>query len=545
MLSVLLMLVGVLLLLLPGVVAWRRMFPENAAEECTALGSALGLAVAVYLAYVTAIVSITWFWPIWLVLCVGTLLIGRFSKWKEFRPSATVVLILALVAASQFFVVSLHRLPGGWDPSFHCLLAKKILLTGRLISDWTPFAPATLNDPLGSHLLLVQLSRISRLPIHTVFKLLMPALSVLSTLAVFALTLRTFGSKNAALYSAIAYGLWVFGGNVDYLRWGGLPNQLAMIFAIAIVSLIVRCSEGKHSAILIGVFFAAICLTHHHVMIACGAMLAALFLYFWITKDSRRWTILQSFAISFVIAVFFLVPYAAKALNLKHTDVLRFYEPPIGLHTLADSGPVALVIGIVGAILAFRSRRRTSPESVLSVCCGTLLLLYIVCDPIYRLISILRFHESFVAFTPSRFLNDLSYLLAVFAGYALYRLQQQTSRPTRQIIVVALALALLNVPQWMVLRENRMPEGRWQAYEWIGANTPDDSFIATAEAWAPYATWRRTLKAPLPVSEPTPVSNTPQEAKDIFAVNDPYRHPQGIVVWKNADGWTVSKLTTP
>ena len=545
MLPVVLMFGGLVLLLVPGVAAWRRIFPENSAEECLALGGALGLSLAVYLAYVTAIVSITWFWPIWGVLCAITLLVGRSLNWKDFRPEASVIVVLGLVAASQFFVVSLHRLPGGWDPSFHCLLAKKILLTGKLISDWEPFARATLNYPLGSHLLLAQLSRISGLPVHTVFKLLMPALSVLSTVAIYALTLRTFGSRDAALYSAIAYGLWVFGGNVDYLRWGGLPNQLAMIFTVAIISLIARSSEGKKSAILIGVFFAAVCLTHHHVMIACGAMLAALPVYFVITKDTRRWTILRSFAITAVIAAFFLIPYSAKAFTLAHTEVLRFYEPPVGLHTLPDSGPVALVIGIVGAILAFRTRRRNSPESVLFVGCGSLLLLFIVCDPIYRLISIVRFHESFVAFTPSRFLSDLSYLISVFAGYALYRLQQQTGRRSGQITALALALALLNVPQWMVFRENRVPEGRWQAYEWIAANTPNDSFIATREPWAPYATWRRTIEAPLPISEPTVESNIPQRTTNVFAVNDPYRAPQGIVVWKNAEGWTVAKLTTP
>ena len=34
-------------------------------------------------------------------------------------------------------------------------------------------------------------------------------------------------------YSALAYGMWAVYGSIDYYRWGGLPNAIAMAFGFA------------------------------------------------------------------------------------------------------------------------------------------------------------------------------------------------------------------------------------------------------------------------------------------------------------------------
>ena len=40
-----------------------------------------------------------------------------------------------------------------------------------------------------------------------------------------------------ALYSAAIYGLWAWFGSIDYFRWGGLPNELAMLLFITMLSI--------------------------------------------------------------------------------------------------------------------------------------------------------------------------------------------------------------------------------------------------------------------------------------------------------------------
>ena len=62
--------------------------------------------------------------------------------------------------------------------------------------------------------------------------------------------------------------------------------------------------------------------------------------------------------------------------------------------------------------------------------------------------SALGYGEDYVAFTPSRFLSDLAPFLAVFAGYALYRIQARLRLPAWAEIVFLLALASSNYPTW-------------------------------------------------------------------------------------------------
>src|SRR3954466_13665114 len=103
MISHLLMVGGLLLFVLPGVIVWRHLFPTDAAEECWGMGAALGVALSIYLAYVSAFASVKWFWPIWGAVVVLTLFGCRKSLLGLPRPSIPLVLILASVTALQLF----------------------------------------------------------------------------------------------------------------------------------------------------------------------------------------------------------------------------------------------------------------------------------------------------------------------------------------------------------------------------------------------------------------------------------------------------------
>src|SRR5208282_3184208 len=83
-------------------------------------------------------------------------------------------LVILLVGVTRFAALLPQTFPRGWDPSFHMILAEKIRLTHHAIDDWSPFETAELNYPTGSHVLIVLISSLSKLPLQIVFKDLIP-----------------------------------------------------------------------------------------------------------------------------------------------------------------------------------------------------------------------------------------------------------------------------------------------------------------------------------------------------------------------------------
>ena len=50
--------------------------------------------------------------------------------------------------------------------------------------------------------------------------------------------IRLLGSIQAAIY-----GLWAWFGSIDYFRWGGLPNELAMLLFLTML-----CAGDRRAA---------------------------------------------------------------------------------------------------------------------------------------------------------------------------------------------------------------------------------------------------------------------------------------------------------
>jgi hypothetical protein len=595
---------GLLLVVFPGIYCWTVLFPNDSAAQRLAWGSVLGLAAAVYVAYVCAFADLRWFYAVWPALLIS---VGSFAWWHTQRrlslrdlnetalgsvmrlssvsgesreaessrpatlstghgagfstglaasPNAALALLLLMIVVLQTVAVMNQSVPSGWDPSFHLLLAKKIALSDHLIRDWQPFESAALNYPLGSHFLIVLFARFSGLPLPRVFQFLMVTFSMLSALAVYALASEYFASEIVGLYAAIAYGFWAWYGSTDYLRWGGLPNQLGMLLGLGILGLVVRAGEQRKGTVLMAVLFTSVCLTHHHVMFTMGSILIVLALFFLATNDSERRyrTIFFALAMSAVAAAFFLFPYALKAASLSQTSVFHIDDDHRWLD-FTGLGLGLVAFALAGAALDYF--RKETRSHVFHCVSATLLLLYLLFGPVYYFYQVKMTGEGFVAFTPSRFTTDLVYFLSLFAGYCLYRLQKFLGWSAPTMVAIALALAFVNRGGWEHLLAPDRASGRFAAYGWVADHTPANSILMTTDPWACYAAWRRTLGTPMPASEPSVppriseranlellAGRSPKELRGIqlLAVFGPGDRSKGRLLWSNPDGWEVTEV---
>jgi hypothetical protein len=164
------------LFILPGLLIVLVLYKGRSWEEVVLRGPGVGFATAIVLAFALSYFHLALFLFAWMVLSVVLLLLVRKSSVQ--RPTwasldvynAWLIVLLGIVLTVRLAATRWEVLPLGWDSSFHLILAKKILLTHGMISDWLPFENARLNYPVGSHVLLAEFSFLTGLPIHTVFK---------------------------------------------------------------------------------------------------------------------------------------------------------------------------------------------------------------------------------------------------------------------------------------------------------------------------------------------------------------------------------------
>lgn len=562
MLDVVSFLAGVALLAIPGVCLWRVLFPRDAPIECWTWGATTGLALAVLAAFYLAHLRLWLFWPVWLALAalaVGLAWSRRSSSAQtgHERAELWLALLLVVVAVSRFAPVFLRDTPPGWDPSFHLILIRKLALTDRIVRDWTPFESVPLNYPLGSHLLVAVLARLTRLPLPRAFQLLIPALGVISTAQVYALAQRVFRRPELSLYAALAYGAWAFAGSIGYYTWGGLPNQLGVMFLLGLLAVAVDSQWDRRSTAPAAVLLAAIFVTHHHVLLVAVAAIVATVVHWLTTSTDEAWKKTRGLVLAAgtgaALAFPYLIPHILRAAEIRDTGVLRFTEPHSFASILVEMGIVVVGCGTAGIIVCRHHERKQA--GVLLAVASALLLLYVLFGPLYRAYSLHRWGHEYVAFTPSRFLTDLACFLSIFAGYAVYRAADHFRLRPGVVLTVGLLVALTNVPLWMEVFAREPQAERRQAYAWIEQHTPADAIVLTQDEWAPYATWRRTPSTPLPVSEPRTANNAARDAADALALGRSPNvavvvkvvapggvAPRGTVLWKTPAGWSVVQL---
>src|SRR5262249_30283698 len=149
--------------------------------------------------------------------------------------------------------------------------------------------------------------------LHIVFKLLIPFLGAVGTAQIYLFCRRIIDVEEVCIFSSLAYGMWAAYGSLDYSRWGGLPNCLAMVFVMALLTLLIEESWSHRSTILLALLFAATFLTHHHVMVTAGCVLVVLAVFFLVRGSKAKFTgIGIGLTGSVLLGCFYIVPYALK-----------------------------------------------------------------------------------------------------------------------------------------------------------------------------------------------------------------------------------------
>jgi hypothetical protein len=556
-------LTGILLILIPGIcLAQYFSLGNNLLERCTN-GSSLGLAVAVYLACAISHLDLRLFYPLW--ACLGVVAIALWIKSNsrtqpnlDSSSQIWMLVVLAIVALSRFALALPQQLPpGALDPTFHLLLIKKIQIAHHSIDDWLPFADMKLNYPTGSHTLVVVLAAFCRLPLHTTFKDLIPFLGILSTAQIFVFTRKAMGNPSVALYSAAAYGLWAWYGSIDYFRWGGLPNDLAMLLFIAMLSL--WLDRPKRPALVaMAVLYASTILSHHHVMVVSGAILLLLIL--WQMFRDRAGASWQSLALptaaAILLNIFFLLPYAMRIGSFNSTGMAAAGEDLMSLSRLPYYLGYALTLfALLGIILCIMHRVSCPP--VIAIPSFALAVMFIFGEDLFPMALRLLHHQAFTFFTPSRFLGDLNYFLPIFAGMAIGFIRQRLGMPLWITMLLLFAATLADWNQWKFNYEVvTVPPQFIRACQWIQQNTPPTTIVNNNQRWTSYLCWRRSAGTQFPVSEPAmnyhPISDRiplivsgqiPPDSPNmlIVAISDKPADPNFPVLWKDPSGLVVIK----
>jgi hypothetical protein len=522
-LHVLILICTTLLFVIPGLLIIALLYEGRSWQEIFLRGPSVGFAAAIFLAFALSYIDLALFWFTWASISLALLVsVGRRQLRRPSLASLDVhtgwlIILLCLVMVTRLAPAHWQLMPPGWDSSFHLLLAKKILLTHGMIFDWQPFETSRLNYPVGGHVLLAQFALLTGLPIHTVFKFLIPLFGVITTAQIYFYALRISSRREIALYSATAYGLLAVMGSIDYYRWGGLPNLVGMSFLLECLIVTTEQKPTHKDSVLLGVIFTALFFTHHHVMVTAGVVLAALFGYYVFLGGERQRAkiIFEGLLISLIIGSFYIVPYVLRASTLGSTSVLTFHEMYYSVEFIFDSLGYGFSAMAVLGVAAYTARslldaeeRKFHPSFL--VAAGTIAILFIAFGYVYRGISLALFGLDYVAFTPSRFLTDLVYFLAVFAGYAAWLVQRclpmRASVGASVAMVSLFLLAYTNHDAWHQLYEPNMSQDSYLALDWISKNTPEKTIILNNNSFAAYVSWRRTLSSPMPISEPQPQS---------------------------------------
>ena len=502
-----------LILLVPGIWLARGLsLGQNFLERC-ATGCSLGLALAAIVGSIVGHFDLRAFAFVWAavaLLCFGVWLKGLRRKVAggELATQIWMALVLLAVGLIQFAIALPRVLPAGFfDPRFHLILARQIQLTHHVIDRW-PFVGIGLNYPTGSHVLIVLLSNISGLAVHTVFKDMIPLLGVLTTAQIYVLARRISGDSRLGLCSAGIYGLWAWDGSLDYFRWGGLPNQLAMLLFIAMLSEWPGAGfrAGRHAQIFVmAVCCAGVILVHHHVMVVTAIILAAMI--GWRMARGEEWKSLAIAGLGAVIIdAFFLVKYVGRIRGFGSTGIFDSGEPGLPLASIPKTlGYVLTGFAVVGILLCVL--KKTPRYGVVIVASSALVVMFVLGEYLIPVIVGQYRPMAGTFFTPSRFLADLNYFLPIFAASSLLCLQRRLRGAAILPFIVVLIGPLTDWANWRGMGNLFEPPRPFlAACQWIGEHTPPNAIVDDSDGWTrtwtTYLCWREGSVVPMPISEP-------------------------------------------
>jgi hypothetical protein len=522
-------------------VAWRRLGGCSVLERLS-IGAALGTAVNLAGAYWLGIVSLG-LWPVWwglqglVALTAGWRVreLGAATAARARQPAAgtvrAVVFVLSL-AGLHLYALHFSVLPRGVDASFHCTVAQHLLERDRVTSDLWPLEPIGLNYSLGSHVWVAVCARWTGLDVHTVFRHCFFATVLGGSAVVGAWSGLLFGPR-AASWGAFAFAFASFEASWRPYLWGGLPSAMAMWLALAALGAIVWLSPrvGLWAG---GVLLGAMTLAHHHTWVACYGALTMLVLAQWVRRLAGpvpARSLVQAMALGLLVAAVYVGPLAGRAASIGETSVGRYlesFEWP-WMHVL-HWGPAIVWAAVAGAVRPVVEAARPARRLLVWLAC-IWLGAFLVLNYLVRMLAQRYLGAEYTPFTPSRFLFDTQFVLAVFAGGGLDGAADWLGRfgkVPRWLLVAAVAVALLAqmVPLWAdcawtelgssarrtLLGESsppRPPVVPMDEYlgsgRWARDHLPANALVvgAPGQYWLTYLCRRESTSMFLPISEPT------------------------------------------
>jgi hypothetical protein len=317
---------------------------------------------------------------------------------------------------------------------------------------------------------------------------------------------RLFGSPAHGAAGAFVFVFGSFQASLFPYTWGGLPSVLSMWLALAGL-FVVSFVPGRVAVATAALLWGGVALTHHHAMVAIlgGLGLTGLWLFRRRQRRESGGRLLLALAGAGVVAVGFVVPLALRVTRLHETGVTAYSEGFSWPWEHAWSwGPGLVVVAGVG--LCLRGPDESRGERGLLIGLGSFwLAAFVALDYGGRLVSqLLGRVEPATPFTPSRFMLDLQFLLAIFGGAGLVAILRRI-RPAPLGVLVLAAIAGWSVwrmqPRWRPVPQDAfVPIGRV-----IREKLPADAFVLVAgpqDHWLTYVCHRETPALFIPISEP-------------------------------------------
>jgi hypothetical protein len=497
-----------------------RRLPDRSIVGRLAIGVTLGFSLFVVEAWYVGLWSLDWLVGLWVGHYVVATWLGRRSANNpasvhgvesgsyDRRGSRYWRILLPLVAAIvlQLYSLQFSQLPPGVDSSFHCVVAQRQLDAGRAMMDLWPLEELKLNYPIGSHLWLAVAARWTGLEVHEVFRHTFALALCGAALCVGAWTEKLFGLAGHAVAGAYAFVFLSHEASFFPYTWGGLPSALAMWQGLAAWYCLFHVA-GRGGLATGSLLLAGVAMTHHHTMVALlggTAVLAALGFTFSRVQRPECTRLLFALLGAAAVAGIYLVPLARRVGELGGTGTLTYQEPfAWPWEQVWHWGPGLLVTLCVGLMIRCLSDTRESRWFLLGIA-AFWLICFAALDYGGREFS--RWYDGKPAtpFTPSRFLFDVQFVAAVFAGGGLWRMWQWLRRPAFQFAVTA-GFACLGVwqtePRWNTIpSDTLLPVGTWAR-----THLPDDALVTgLPNHWLTYVCRRESTSMFIPISEPVP-----------------------------------------
>jgi hypothetical protein len=515
-----------LLLQVPWMFIFCVIFKRRSLKNNIFLGLCGGLAASITSLYIFAALGSFSLVPYWLLFTWVVSLIVLFKQRALFKniksEKATYLFwsVLALIAVFYAIPVFSTDFPIGWDPTFHCLLARKIQYSGQLATTWQPFEQIAVNYPLGIHTFIAGLAYLDKAETHLIFQTLHLPVMLLYSVGIYLIACKIFRNRVVGIFAMVSFAfLTDWGSFFNLYQWGGMPTEIAGLMALALILLMIG-QRSRLEFVPAVMLCGSMVLVHHLTAFIYFLVIAFFILLNLITRkklDRCSKKFLMTGFFTLVGYSFFIVPYVLKVSSLGGTSVLKFCEEPIiALDMIVKNlGIVVVVFGIIGLIFVLRSRISNSRTRFLLGWFTGLILFFTVFDHLYRMGAVMILNENFAAFTPSRFLTLLSCPMACYAGFGLkqlaIRLEKIFPVNLKRAVVPLLCLAAAGVAIRPMIKASERralsPETRALG-EMIKQRTPPNAFIfdrlllgMNERCWLPYLTWRQTLVTPVPASE--------------------------------------------